>query len=269
MLVSILGRARLLPLLIFLLCASTASAQQRSPYYLSLKRDLLYGGAAAGSVALGEVLRTRTPDIVLADLKLGNIPSFDLAATRNSSTSARAASDNALYASSGLPLLLLAGRDSRQDAGKLAVLFAETMALNQGLTNIVKSSAKRPRPYVFDENLDPATIIRSNDRASFLSGHTSTSAAAGFFFARTFADYYPDSKLKPYTWALGAGLPALTGYLRIRAGQHYPSDVIAGYVLGAVIGYAVPALHRKPIGNNKRVTLAAAGAGIYLSYRFE
>ncbi|MCP9234727.1 phosphatase PAP2 family protein [Lewinella sp. JB7] len=268
MFVSTPGRARLFPLLVFLCIASIASAQQRGPYYLSLKRDLLYGGGAVGSVALGEVLRSRTPDIVLADLRLGSIPGFDLAATRNSSESARVASDDALYASAALPLLLMAGRRSRNDAGKLSILFAETMALNMGLTSIVKSSAKRPRPYVFDKNLDPATIIRSNDRASFLSGHTSTAAAGGFFFARAFADYYPDSKLKPYAWVLGAGLPAMTGYLRIQAGQHYPSDVIAGYALGAVIGYAVPALHRKPAAHNK-LTLAPAGAGIYLSYRFD
>ncbi len=183
-----LRRARLLPFLLLLLVTASVTAQQRGPYYLSLQRDVSYGGAAAGSVILGEVLRSRTPDMVLSDLRLGEIPDFDRVATRNSSESARTASDNALYASAALPLLLMAGRESRRDAGRLTLLFAETMALNQGLTNITKSTAKRPRPYVFDEDLDPATIIRSNDRASFLSGHTSTSAAAGFFFARAFAD---------------------------------------------------------------------------------
>ncbi|CAH1002554.1 hypothetical protein LEM8419_03428 [Neolewinella maritima] len=268
MLSTALRRAPLVTLLVLLLTSATATAQQGSPYYLSLKRDLLYGGVATGSVVLGDVLRSRTPDIVLADLRLGTIPGFDRAATRFSSERARKGSDYALYASAGLPILLIAGDRTRRDAGKLAILFAETMALNQGLTNIVKSVALRPRPYVFDENLAPTTVIRSNDWAAFLSGHTSVSAAGGFFFARAFADYYPDSKLKPYAWALGAGLPALTGYLRIRAGQHYPSDVVAGYALGAVVGYLVPALHRKPIANQK-ITLAPAGSGIYLSYRFE
>ncbi len=66
---------------------------------------------------------------------------------------------------------------------------------------------------------------------------------------------------------LGAGLPALTGYLRIRAGKHYPSDVLAGYALGALIGYAVPALHRKPTAN-RRLTLVPAASGVYLTYGF-
>lgn len=257
---------------LLLLCVSGLPlfAQQLNdgPYYLSLKRDLLYGGAGIGSVVLGDVLRNRTPDIMLSDLRLGSIPSFDLIATRNSSETARMGSNYALYASAALPGLLLAGAETRRDAGKLGILFAETMALNAGLTNVIKSISLRPRPYVFDENLDPTTIIRSNDRAAFLSGHTSVSAAGGFFFARTFSDYYPDSKLKPYVWALGAGLPALTGYLRIRAGQHYPSDVIAGYALGATIGYLVPTLHKKPIGA-KGLTISPTGNGVHLAYRFQ
>ncbi len=258
---------RLLPLLLGCSFLQPLAAQPAGPYYLSLKRDLLYGGVGAGSILLGEVLRGRTPDILLSDLRLGNIPAFDLAATRNSSVSARRASDLTLSVSQALPVLLLAGRQTRRDAGKLGILFVETMAINTGLTNIIKSTTLRPRPYVFDENLDPATVIRHGDRAAFLSGHTSNSATGGFFLARVFSDYYPDSKLKPFVWALGAGLPALTGYLRIQAGQHYPSDVIAGYALGAAVGYLVPTLHKKPLAT-RGFALSPTGNGVHLAYRF-
>ncbi|THH39663.1 phosphatase PAP2 family protein [Neolewinella litorea] len=247
------------------LCGQTRAGEK--PYYLGLKRDLLYGTGAAGSVVLGKVLRERTPDIVLADLRLASVPEFDQVATEFSSDTARKWSDHSLYASSALPALLLLSPAGRQYAGTIGLLFAETMLLNQGLTDIIKSSAKRPRPYVFDENLPPETVIKGNDRAAFLSGHTSTSAAAGFFFARVFADTHPESKLRPYAWVLGAGLPALTGYLRIRAGQHYPSDVLAGYALGGLIGYLVPALHRRPT-RKRRVSLALDGAGGRLVYRW-
>lgn len=261
-----------LPILLFISLTLPVSGQSgdsnQGPYYLSLKRDLLYGGLGAGSMAFGSVLRSRTPDITLADLRLRNIPSFDRVATRLSSEKARAASDSGLYASAALPSLLLLGNESRRDFGKVSVLFAETMAFTSGMTYIIKSTALRPRPYVFDENLDPATVINSRDRAAFLSGHTSVSAAGGFFFARVFSDYYPDSKLKPYAWALGAGLPALTGYLRIRGGQHYPSDVVAGYALGATIGYLIPTLHKKPLAKG-RLSLSPTGNGVYASFRLQ
>lgn len=265
---SILSYFLLFLLLVGFTAPATAQRGGDGPYYLSLKRDLLIGGGGMGAVALGTVLRARTPDIVLSDLRLGSIPAFDRAATRNSSESARSASDLTLNASTALPLLLMIGEAPRGDAGKLAILFGETMAINYGLTNIIKSTALRPRPYVFDENLDPTTVIRANDRAAFLSGHTSVSAAGGFFFARAFSDYYPDSKWKPAVWALGAGLPALTGYLRFRAGQHYPTDIIAGYALGATVGYLVPTLHKKPIGG-RGFTLSPTGNGFHLAYRFK
>lgn len=265
---SLLFRLVVLLLLSGIFLPATAQRSSEGPYFISIEREALFAGAGAGVVILGDVLRAGTPDIMLSNLRLGTIPAFDRAATRNSSASARKGSDLVLNLSGALPLLLLAGNTPRKDAGKLGLLFVETMAINYGLTNIIKSTARRPRPYVFDESLDPTTIIRSNDRAAFLSGHTSVSATGGFFFARVFSDYYPNSKLKPAVWAMGAGLPALTGYLRFRAGQHYPSDIIAGYLLGATIGYLVPTLHKKPIGG-KGFTLSPTGNGIHIAYRFK
>ena len=39
-------------------------------------------------------------------------------------------------------------------------------------------------------------------------------------------------------------LPAVTGYLRFKAGKHFPTDIIVGYGVGATIGYLVPELHK-------------------------
>lgn len=172
-----------------------------------------------------------------------------------------------LYASVGLSAALLAGKESRRDFVKIGILFAETMAINAGLTNISKSIFQRPRPYVFAKNWDPIRILSSNDRAAFVSGHTSGSAAGAFFFARVFSDYYPHSKLKPYVWGLAFGMPALTGYLRIRAGKHYPTDVMAGYLLGGSIGYFLPKLHKKS-AKESGLRIVPTGSGVYLSYRW-
>ncbi|GJM35284.1 MAG: hypothetical protein DHS20C18_42850 [Saprospiraceae bacterium] len=250
------------------LCLSiTLFGQGNSPYYLSLKREILYVGGGISSTLLGRYLKGKTPELMFSDLREMDINSFDRIAIDFSSEEADKWSNNTLFVSAGLPLLFLGGKKTRRDFGKIALLFGETMLINQGLSDIIKSTSLRPRPYVFDENLDPATILRSNDRASFLSGHTSTSAAATFFFARVFSDYYPDSKLKPYVWGLAATLPAVTGYLRVRGGKHYPTDVIAGYILGGGIGYLVPLLHKKPL-KKKGLTVAPAGSGIYLGYKF-
>ncbi|MBN8679589.1 MAG: hypothetical protein J0M29_15270 [Chitinophagales bacterium] len=50
-------------------------------------------------------------------------------------------------------------------------------------------------------------------------------------------------------WILDIGhyasaIPAITGFLRMRAGQHFFTDVAVGYSIGATIGYLIPVLHR-------------------------
>lgn len=249
-----------------LLISCISWGQESGPYYLNLKRELLYSSGGISTTLLGNYLKTKTPELMRSDLELEGINFIDRIATKFSSEKADKLSDKTLLASSGLPLLLLAGRDTRRDFGKITILFAETMLLNQGFTDIIKSISLRPRPYVFDENLPPSTVLRSNDRASFLSGHTSGSAAASFFFARVFSDYYPDSKLKLYVWGVAIAMPALTGYLRVRGGQHYPTDVLAGYVLGAGVGYFIPKLH---INNrkNRDLTFSLTPQGFYLNLK--
>lgn len=230
--------------MIFTFC-SFAQQEEQSPYYLSLKREIVYGGVGVGTLILGGHLRSQVGELTFADLQVQGINSFDRIATEMSSDVADRWSDYTLLTSIGLSGTFLLGRRSRKDFIKISVLFAEVMAISNGLTQISKSLFQRPRPYVFDEDWDPVRILSSNDRAAFVSGHTSESAAGTFFFARVFSDYYPDSKLKPYVWGLSIGLPALTGYLRIRSGNHYPTDVIAGYLLGAAVGYLVPTWHKK------------------------
>lgn len=241
-------------LLCFLLwfCTFSLSAQPPGPYYLSLKREIVYSGFGIGSLALGGYLRSRVDELTLMDLNPGEINRFDRIATEMSSETADKWSDYTLLASLGISGTLLLGRETRRDFLKISVLFLETMAISNGLTQISKSLFQRPRPYVFDENWDPIRILSSNDRAAFVSGHTSESAAGTFFFAKVFSDYYPDSKLKPLVWTVSIGLPAVTGYLRIRSGNHYPTDVIAGYILGAAVGYLVPALHKKTFNRPRK-----------------
>ena len=126
-------------------------------------------------------------------------------------------------------------------------MLAETFAMAWGFTNLSKRIAKRPRPYMYNDNYDifPMEMRRRDDaRMSFFSGHTSGSAAMYYFTAVTFSKYYPDSKLKPFVWGTSISIPVLTGFMRVKAGKHFPTDVLLGYVVGALIGgVLVPALH--------------------------
>jgi len=260
---------------LLLLCFATVFAFGQSidpggPYHLSLKRELPFAGLGALSIGLGTYLQNRLDEPLLAELAIteyGQINGFDRLGSNFEMGNSRKLSDLALNGSSALPLLLLLPRDTRRTFGKIALLYAETMAIAGGLTNVTKASFARPRPYVYGPEWTPDRRLKSGDRASFLSGHTTLSATGAWFFARVFADYHPDSRLRPYVWGLAATLPALTGYLRVRAGRHYPTDVIAGYALGATVGYLVPALHRKEM-MPKGLRVNGGISGVVLNYRF-
>lgn len=145
-------------------------------------------------------LGDQVTDILLIDLDLGTVPFFDRVPNTFRSKPARLWSNQTRDFSKALPLLLLFGKPSRRDVGKLAILFAESWYLTKGLTDVMKATGRRPRPYVRDGLGLDDVIVHRGDRSSFWSGHTSGAAVSGFFFARVFSDYYPDSPLKPYVW---------------------------------------------------------------------
>lgn len=103
---------------------------------------------------------------------------------------------------------------------------AGTYALNTALKAIVG----RARPQL--EDLPPLTATPT--QLSFPSSHASTSFAAARAYARL-------GLPAPALYSLAVALCASRLYL----GVHYPSDVLAGAVLGDRVSWAYPHLHAR------------------------
>jgi membrane-associated phospholipid phosphatase len=250
-----------------LLIVLSLVAQNQSPYHLSLKRELMYGGGALGSTLIGLTMHQSVNDVNLGAIQLPKVPAFDDMAPNVLNIKPSNTSDVLLFSSIALPNFFWLGKTIRKDVKEVGLLYVEAMLLNLGVTDIIKTATLRPRPYNYNQELSPATVLKRNDRSSFFSGHTSATATASFFCARVFADYYPDSPLKPYIWTAAALLPATTAYLRVRAGKHFPSDVVIGYLIGGSIGYLIPELHKRPLDKQK-LNVSMGLGGMALSYRF-
>lgn len=236
---------KLLLSLVFFLLAVALFCQ--SPYNLKWPREIALTGSGGALFGLGLHLQDKTPLFTpdeLITLDPEDINAFDRIATDFSSEKARKWSDRLLRPSFLLPVVFLAGKETREDIGTIAALFGENVLMTWGVTLVTKHAFRRPRPFVFDPDADIEGKQVSNAKASFVSGHTSATAANCYFMAKVYSDYYPDSGWKPVVWGVAATIPAITGFLRVRAGRHYPTDVIAGYVLGAAVGILVPQLHR-------------------------
>ncbi len=125
-------------------------------------------------------------------------------------------------------------------------MWAEVMLLNGAATYLTKTLVDRPRPYAYANNpVDAADIEGKEPLRSFFSGHTSMAAASTFFLAKVYSDYHPHNRWRYAVWTAAGALPAVTGFLRIQAGKHFPTDVMVGYVVGAATGYLVPFVHQK------------------------
>jgi undecaprenyl-diphosphatase len=91
---------------------------------------------------------------------------------------------------------------------------------------MVKRSTARARPY--EANLPVLAGAGVLDRFSFPSGHTLHAVA----FSLVACAHYPALGMLLWPFTL------LTALSRVALGLHYPSDVIAGGALGAIIAGA-------------------------------
>jgi len=51
-------------------------------------------------------------------------------------------------------------------------------------------------------------------------------------------------------------MPAVTAYFRVNTHNHFPTDAIVGYIVGAAIGYFIPEIHKtknSSVSNNSTV----------------
>ena len=71
--------------------------------------------------------------------------------------------------------------------------------------------------------------------------------------------------------ALIIGATGATGYLRHRAGKHFPSDIILGTAVGALSGILVPQLHKTKNIKDRKVHIfpfTGESHGIAAIYKF-
>lgn len=243
------------------------SAAAQSPYrsYSSADNILLGVTAAGGLTAhlLAKNMAPLTPEQA-AILDRDDINCFDRPATFNLSERAATCSDYGMRVGLLLPLALLADAKMRSEADDIAYLYLETMAVTGVLTELTKVTAQRIRPWVYNEEVPLEKKEGVEAKKSFFSGHTSTSFAGTVFFAHVFSDFYPESRWRPYVWAGSLTLASAVAYWRVRAGRHFPTDVIAGALVGGAVAYFIPELHKR---TESSVTTFASGAPMMISLR--
>jgi membrane-associated phospholipid phosphatase len=122
--------------------------------------------------------------------------------------------------------VIAASIDERRRAQWLAAAATGPVAV--GVNFLVKVIMARERPLI--EEHPP--LARAPTKLSFPSAHATSSVAAATALGRV------ERRAQPALFVLATAICVGRPYL----GMHYPSDVLAGTVLGSVLGRAIPGL---------------------------
>ena len=222
--------------------------QNTSPYTFRNSTEITLPVVGLGTAGLSYYFHRNKPiltDEQIASLTISDINAFDQKAVYQWRPKSARLSDALMFTAIASPLLLMTSQKIRNDWEKPTVLGLEVFFLNLGLTGLTKELVRRPRPYVYNPDV-PISMKTSRDATtSMYSGHTSTAASMTMFSAITLQHYHKGAKWMPLVWTSAAILPLGTGILRYRAGKHFWSDIITGYVAGCLTGLLVPVLHRR------------------------
>lgn len=159
----------------------------------------------------------------------------------------RHVSNSVLPLTLGLPLgVLVNEQTSKKDAVakrrglELLAVTVGTVALSQG----IKWTLNRERPYEKYPDIDNVYFA---DDPSFPSGHTASAFALATSATLIWPKWYV--AVPAYTWA------GSVAYSRMHLGLHYPTDVVAGAVLGGGTAYLCHYLNQKLFRKKKDTVL--------------
>ncbi|MCF7824130.1 MAG: phosphatase PAP2 family protein [Candidatus Marinimicrobia bacterium] len=141
-------------------------------------------------------------------------------------------SDRLLYGVSMSSLLW--GPALADEHESAALINTEVFAVNSIITNLIKITTARERPYShFGTTASRGTV----DYASFVSGHSSVAFSQAVSNAIILSKYHPQNK--ELIWSSLLSIAGCTAYLRVAGDMHYFSDVTVGAALGSIIAWVI------------------------------
>lgn len=129
---------------------------------------------------------------------------------------------------------------SRRKEKKTPILILVTLFLARPSVLLLKHITHRPRPFLIYENTH---LMGKAAFSSFPSGHTTLATAISIILCFKYRKFS----------LLFISLAILVGISRLYVGQHYPSDVLAGFILGGLLAFAVIYLEKIFQKTKKRI----------------
>ena len=170
----------------------------------------------------------------------GTLPGVDRWALRSVSATGDVASDVVLAGVAGFTAFAgLHGLPAQQWRGNFAV-FASVASWTGATTEWLKVLVRRKRPVLYTTDAVTAASDPENQQ-SLPSLHASLAFGAATSYLviarRQHLPHRTRNTILLYAGAVGVAA------LRVVAGKHFPTDVLAGAALGSAVGWLVPTIH--------------------------
>lgn len=147
------------------------------------------------------------------------------------------------------------------------VLVGESVLLANGLGVVAQMGVRRPRPLLYGDTAPLDVRTDGNAALSFFSGHTASAFAGSVSAFWMLRARHPRGALAYVALFSGVAMSAFVGTSRVLAGDHFPTDVFMGALVGSSLGTLVPALHRVDVRAEPIADVKGNFAGIGLRYQ--
>jgi len=246
------------------------------PYFLNYPVDLpiMAAGTAWTLYAFGPVYsKESSTEAQILALDENSLSGFDRWGTKYYSADADEQSNYLFYGSIPTPFLLFIDKNIRRDAVKISALYLEAMAITGTLYTAGDMLIDRYRPLAYNPDAPMSERTSGIAKNSFFAGHVALVGTATFYTAAIYDRYHPDSWTKWLVYGAAAGATLGTAYLRLKAGRHFPSDIVVGTLVGVGSGLLVPYFHRNKTWKRNRLGLSPlmrtdGVKGLSLAWRF-
>ena len=195
----------------------------------------------------------------LLPLDMSGVPAFDRAFMQPYSRSLEVGGTAFELASLLTPVLLLA--EPADEYLRFATMYGETLLTAYALKELGKHWFSRARPFLYYQDYPEEKIGEGDAYDSFPSGHATMAFAGAAFTSYVFATYHPDSVWKIPVTVASYSFAIATAAMRVASGNHFPSDVLTGALLGTLVGVGIPFLHRS-LASKQELTASVTPFGV-------